>query len=137
MKGAPGEAGGQGGSRNEPIADLFPNTTILFADISGFTAWSSEREPSQVFILLETLYRAMDKAAKRLGVFKVETVGDCYVAATGIPEPQKYHAQILAWKLSSVLEPQTWRCDSVFTVVPSQLVCFGDKSLVSSFLETP
>lgn len=96
MKGAPGEAGGQGGSRNEPIADLFPNTTILFADISGFTAWSSEREPSQVFILLETLYRAMDKAAKRLGVFKVETVGDCYVAATGIPEPQKNHAQIMA-----------------------------------------
>lgn len=37
----------------EPIADLFPKTTILFADLAGFTAWSSEREPSQVFTLLE------------------------------------------------------------------------------------
>jgi hypothetical protein len=34
--------------RTKPIADLFPATTILFADISGFTAWSSTREPSQV-----------------------------------------------------------------------------------------
>ena len=39
--------------------------------ISGFTAWSSEREPSQVFTLLESIYRQMDRAAKKLGVFKV------------------------------------------------------------------
>ena len=38
-----------------PIADLFPETTVLFADIAGFTAWSSTREPSQVFALLETV----------------------------------------------------------------------------------
>jgi len=79
----------------EPIADLFPHTTILFADIAGFTAWSSEREPSQVFTLLETIYRDMDRAAKKLGVFKVETVGDCYVAATGIPDPQENHPEIM------------------------------------------
>jgi hypothetical protein len=55
----------------KPIADLFPHTTIMFADIVGFTAWSSEREPTQVFALLETLFRAFDKIAKRLNVFKV------------------------------------------------------------------
>jgi hypothetical protein len=49
------------GSGTEPIADLFPSATILFADIAGFTAWSSEREPSQVFTLLETLYGVMDQ----------------------------------------------------------------------------
>ncbi len=64
----------------KPIADLFPNTTVMFADISGFTAWSSVREPSQVFTLLETVYRAFDNIAKRRRVFKVETVGDCYVS---------------------------------------------------------
>jgi Adenylate and Guanylate cyclase catalytic domain len=58
----------------KPIADLFPETTILFADIAGFTAWSSVREPSQVFILLETLYHAFDEVAKSRRVFKVETV---------------------------------------------------------------
>ena len=65
------------GIHGPPIADLFPHTTIMFADIAGFTAWSSEREPVQVFQLLEALYREFDRTAKRSGVFKVETIGDC------------------------------------------------------------
>ena len=40
-------------------------------DLVGFTAWSSAREPHQVFVLLETLYNSFDKVAKKLGVFKV------------------------------------------------------------------
>ena len=61
--------------QTKPIADLFPNTTIMFADIAGFTAWSSVREPSQVFTLLENVYSAFDAVARRRKVFKVETVG--------------------------------------------------------------
>jgi class 3 adenylate cyclase len=76
-------------------ADLFPHTTVLFADISGFTAWSSVREPAQVFTLLETIYKAFDKTAKRRKVFKVETVGDCYVAVTGLPEPNADHPVVM------------------------------------------
>jgi class 3 adenylate cyclase len=74
------------------IANFFPSTTVLFADIAGFTAWSSSREPEQVFQLLETVYGAMDQIALRRGVFKVETVGDCYVAVCGLPEPREDHA---------------------------------------------
>jgi class 3 adenylate cyclase len=82
--------------KTKPIADLFPETTILFADISGFTAWSSTREPSQVFVLLETIYKAFDEIAKRRRVFKVETIGDCYVAVAGLPNPRKDHAVVMA-----------------------------------------
>jgi class 3 adenylate cyclase len=82
--------------KSKPIADLFPETTILFADIVGFTAWSSVREPSQVFILLETLFRAFDEIARKRRVFKVETVGDCYVAVAGLPDPRKDHAIVMA-----------------------------------------
>lgn len=67
---------------SKPLADLFLATTVLFADIVGFTAWSSTREPPQVFKLLETIYSSFDKVAEQRRVFKVETVGDCYVAAT-------------------------------------------------------
>jgi class 3 adenylate cyclase len=44
---------------------------------------------------LETLYGDFDKIARRRRVFKVETIGDCYVAVTGIPKPQKDHALIM------------------------------------------
>jgi class 3 adenylate cyclase len=81
---------------SKPIADLFPHTTVMFADIAGFTAWSSVREPCQVFTLLETVYRGFDNIAKRRRVFKVETIGDCYVAVCGLPEPRKDHAVVMA-----------------------------------------
>jgi class 3 adenylate cyclase len=100
--------------KTKPIADLFPETTLLFGDIVGFTAWSSVREPSQVFTLLETVYHAFDEIAKKRRVFKVETVGDCYVAVVGLPEPRKDHAVVMArfardcmlrmWSLTKKLE---------------------------------
>jgi len=80
---------------NKPIADLFTDTTVLFADIAGFTAWSSVREPTQVFTLLETVYSAFDNIAARRGVFKVETIGDSYVAVTGLPDPCQDHAVVM------------------------------------------
>ena len=72
----------------KPIADLFPETTVMFGDIAGFTAWSSMREPSHVFHLLETIYGAFDAIAMRRNVFKIETIGDSYVAVCGLPEPR-------------------------------------------------
>jgi class 3 adenylate cyclase len=80
----------------QPIADLFPHCTVYFADIAGFTAWSSTREPAQVFLLLQAVYQAFDVLAKRRRVFKVETIGDSYLAVTGLPEPQANHAMIMA-----------------------------------------
>ena len=51
----------------------------MFADIAGFTAWSSARQPNQVFDLLEAVFGAFDALANAGDVYKVETVGDCYV----------------------------------------------------------
>jgi len=73
------------GDDDQPIADLFPDTTIMFADIAGFTAWSSTREPSQVFALLEKIFGAFDRIAMKKKVFKVETIGDSYIAVCGLP----------------------------------------------------
>jgi class 3 adenylate cyclase len=78
-----------------PIADFFPSCTVMFIDIANFTAWCSEREPSQVFILLENVYHEFDKIADQLGVFKVETIGDSYVAVSGLPTPRKDHAKVM------------------------------------------
>jgi class 3 adenylate cyclase len=39
------------------------------------------RDPHQVFTLLESIFQAFDAVAKKRGIFKVETIGDCYVGA--------------------------------------------------------
>ncbi|CAB9531601.1 Receptor-type guanylate cyclase gcy (Partial), partial [Seminavis robusta] len=81
--------------QSHAIASLYPETTIFFADLAGFTKWSSSRTPIEVFDLLETVYGEFDKLAKRYKVFKVETIGDCYVAVTGLPKPQEDHALLM------------------------------------------
>ena len=63
-------------SNQPPIAVSFDAVTILFADLAGFTRWSSGRPPVEVFDFLETLYADFDASARELGVFKVETIGD-------------------------------------------------------------
>lgn len=66
-----------------------------FADLAGFTLWSSTRSPEDVFTLLESLYGAFDSIAKKRRVFKVETIGDCYVAVAGLPKPRSDHAIVM------------------------------------------
>jgi class 3 adenylate cyclase len=78
-----------------PIADLFSETSVMFADVVGFTKWSSDREPEDVFHFLESLYFEFDKISEQLGVFKLGTIGDCYIAVTGIPEYRPDHAVIM------------------------------------------
>jgi class 3 adenylate cyclase len=77
---------------SEPIADFFPSTTVAFIDIANFTGWCSERDPTQVFTLLENLYHKFDQIGKQHGIFKVETIGDSYVAIAGVPTPRQDHA---------------------------------------------
>lgn len=77
-----------------PIADLYPECSVLFMDIAGFTSWSSGRLPTEVFQLLENIYSNFDAIALRRGVFKIETIGDCYLCVTGLPKPQVSCARI-------------------------------------------
>lgn len=61
-------------SDTSAIATLYPETTVCFADICGFTKWSSKRTPADVFLLLESIYGCFDSIAQKRKVFKVETV---------------------------------------------------------------
>ena len=93
-----------------PVADLFPDCTILEADIAGFTAWSSTREPAMVFELLETLYAAFDDVAERRRVFKVETIGDsCKYIFCGLIS-QIQQTSLTHSFLFSLLPSQRCRC---------------------------
>ena len=68
----------------ETIADNFPEVTVLFADIVGFTALSSSVSPYDLVTMLNQLFTAFDDSAHRLGIEKIKTIGDSYMAVAGL-----------------------------------------------------
>ena len=58
--------------------EVSDNVTILFADIAGFTAYSSAF-PDKVVNMLKDLFTEFDKNCVIHDVFKLYTIGDCYV----------------------------------------------------------
>ena len=75
------------------IADGFAEVTVAFADLVGFTQLSSEMPPSEVVTLLNGLFTRFDVAASELGIEKIKTVGDAYMAVCGLPVPVPNHAE--------------------------------------------
>lgn len=75
------------------IADGFAEVTVAFADLVGFTALSSEMPPQSVVALLNGLFSRFDLAAQELGIEKIKTVGDAYMAVCGLPTPVENHAE--------------------------------------------
>jgi len=75
------------------IADGFAEVTVAFADLVGFTALSSEMPPQQVVTFLNGLFTRFDLAAQDLGIEKIKTVGDAYMAVCGLPVPVPNHAE--------------------------------------------
>jgi class 3 adenylate cyclase len=74
------------------IADGFAEVTVAFADIVGFTEMSAGMPPADVVSLLNGLFTRFDEAAHELGIEKIKTVGDAYMAVCGLPEPVPDHA---------------------------------------------
>lgn len=74
------------------IADSFPAVSVLFADIVGFTVLSKGLPSEKVVAMLDELFRAIDVEARRIGIEKIKTIGDCYMAVAGVPEPCDDHA---------------------------------------------
>ncbi len=75
------------------IADGFAEVTVAFADLVGFTQLSSEMPPAEVVTLLNGLFTRFDVAASELGIEKIKTVGDAYMAVCGLPVPVPNHAE--------------------------------------------
>lgn len=77
------------------IADRFPNASVLFADIVGFTELSSKTSPEYLVQTLNSIFSVFDDMVEEYGLEKIKTIGDAYMVAAGIPEPRTDHAAVI------------------------------------------
>ena len=78
------------------IAGSYPEVTILFSDLVGFTKIASQKTATELVRLLNDLFSRFDIRAENIGLEKIKTIGDAYMAVGGLPIPRPDHAQIVA-----------------------------------------
>jgi adenylate cyclase len=79
--------------RNDRVAPLdYESASVLFTDFVGFTAIAEHLTPQELIEELDGCFRLFDRIAKRHGLEKIKTIGDAYMAAGGVPAPNRTHA---------------------------------------------
>jgi class 3 adenylate cyclase len=78
------------GKRVETAAERSGETerrrsTVLFADLAGFTALSERMEPEQAYPLIVGCLELLDETARRHGGTVDKHLGDCVLALFGVP----------------------------------------------------
>ena len=78
------------------IVDSFIDSTVLFADIVGFTRIAARQSPHRTVQLLNELFSGFDRIAEQHELEKVKTIGDAYMMASGVPVMRPDHAEACA-----------------------------------------
>uniref|UniRef100_A0A8C3H0W4 Guanylate cyclase n=1 Tax=Corvus moneduloides TaxID=1196302 RepID=A0A8C3H0W4_CORMO len=91
--------------------EYFDQVTIYFSDIVGFTSISALSEPIEVVDLLNDLYSLFDAVLGNHDVYKVETIGDAYMVASGLPKRNgnKHAAEIANMSLDILSSVGTFK----------------------------
>lgn len=74
-------------------AQLIEHVTVLFTDFKGFTSLSEKLSPKDLVKDLHECFSAFDRICEKYGIEKIKTIGDAYMAAGGLPTPNKTHAE--------------------------------------------
>lgn len=73
-------------------AKLFENVTVLFTDFVNFTQMAERLSPDELIAELDTCFKAFDEIAGKYKIEKIKTVGDAYLAVSGLPLAVPQHA---------------------------------------------
>ena len=78
------------------IADHFDEATVIFADVVGFGKITAQMKAFEIVGCLNRLFSEFDQLADDVGVEKIKTIGDNYMAVAGVPTPRSGHARVAA-----------------------------------------
>lgn len=67
------------------VADRHAELHVLFADLVGFTKMSADRPAAEIVTVLNHLFSAFDDLCDQYGIEKIKTMGDGYLAVSGLP----------------------------------------------------
>jgi len=81
---------------NKNLTDGFTETSILFADIVGFTHMSQKSSPDEIVGFLNDVFSSFDDLTEKYNLEKIKTIGDAYMVVSGIPVYTKEHAELIA-----------------------------------------
>jgi class 3 adenylate cyclase len=90
------------------IADASPAVTVLFADIVGFTPLSERLPAKELVGVLDNIFARWDALVADLGVEKIKTIGDAYMAAAGVPVARDDHCEAIA-EMALAMRPEVAR----------------------------
>ena len=79
-------------ARPDMTADSFADVTVLIADVVGFADLASASNADRLVLILEEIFSLFDALANERGLKKVKTLGNSYMAASGVPIPAIDHA---------------------------------------------
>jgi guanylate cyclase len=79
----------------ELIADNYESVSILFVDLVDFTPLSAVCDPKAMLALLSEIFSYFAQLIEKYGVEKIQTVGDSYMVAAGLPTPSHNHAEVV------------------------------------------
>ena len=71
---------------------FYSSATIMFIDIEGFTTLAESIEPRVLIEQLGDFFSVFDRIVEKHGLEKIKTIGDGYLAASGLPTETRDHA---------------------------------------------
>lgn len=80
----------------DTIADDFPEASIMFADIAGFTKYTETVTPDKLLELLNAVFSEFDDLCDKYNTEKIKTIGDAYMVVAGVPTNCADHASKMA-----------------------------------------
>jgi class 3 adenylate cyclase len=78
------------------IADEHNEAAVLFADVVGFTNISQNITPVMLVENLNKIFTHFDNLVEEYGLEKIKTIGDSYMAASGLTEFKDEHKRNMA-----------------------------------------
>ena len=91
-------------SGERTIADNYSAVTVMFADLVGFTQFSSRTNAGELVTMLNQIFTAFDRLVERHGLEKIKTIGDSYMVVGGLPIARNDHAIAVAEMALELLE---------------------------------